>query len=96
MKLYKLQKSNKPGKKFMVSHDGKTVHFGAKGMSDYTIHKDHDRMIRYNKRHAKNENWSDLSTPGAWAKNLLWNKTTIRDSIRDIQKRFDVRIVYKR
>ena len=31
----------------------KTVHFGANGMSDYTIHKDKDRMKRYLNRHKK-------------------------------------------
>ena len=27
----------------MVTIEGKTIHFGAKGMSDYTIHKDKER-----------------------------------------------------
>ena len=34
----------------------KTIHFGAKGMSDYTIHKDKERMERYTSRHQKREN----------------------------------------
>ena len=38
-----ISKSNKPDKKLKAEIDGtKTVHFGAKGMSDYTKHKNED------------------------------------------------------
>ena len=48
-----LRKSTNPNKKYMVWVDGKTVHFGARGMSDYTKHKDKDRMKRYSARHKR-------------------------------------------
>lgn len=34
----------------MVLVDGKTIHFGTRGMSDYTKHKDKERMKRYTTR----------------------------------------------
>ncbi len=87
-----LKKSNKPGKKFMVRVNGKTIHFGAKGMSDYTKHKDKERMKRYTTRHKKNENWnkSGIKTAGFWSKWLLWNKPTLAGSKRNISSRFNV------
>ena len=91
-----LKKSNKPDKKWMVTIDGsKTIHFGAKGMSDYTIHKDYDRMLRYTDRHKKRENWgkSGLKTAGFWSKWLLWNKPSLLSSKKDIERRFNVKIV---
>lgn len=89
-----LKKSNKSGKKWMVYVDGKTIHFGAKGMSDYTIHKDKERMMRYTTRHKSRENWkkSGIKTAGFWSKWLLWNKPSFLGSKRDIQKRFNVTI----
>ena len=46
---------------FFINNDGKkikTVHFGGKGYSDYTKHKDDDRKLLYLKRHKKRENWN--------------------------------------
>jgi hypothetical protein len=87
-----LQKSNKNGKKYMVYIDGKTVHFGATGYSDYTIHKDKERMQRYNSRHKAKENWtkSGIKSAGFWAKWLLWNKPTLSESITATSKKFGI------
>lgn len=86
--------SSKPDKKFMVFVNGKVVHFGAKGMSDYTIHKDKDRKQRYIIRHTARENWkkSGIQTPGFWSRWLLWNKPTLQTSIKDIEQKFNVTI----
>ena len=76
----------------------KTVHFGARGYSDYTRHKDADRRDRYDVRHRKREDWtpSGIFTAGFWSKWLLWNKPSLRKSIDDMQRRFRIRIIRKR
>lgn len=66
----------------------KIVSFGAKGMSDFTKHKDEDRKELYLKRHEANENWKDPLTPGALSRWILWNKPTLKASIDDFKKRF--------
>ena len=66
----------------------KTVHFGARGMSDYTKHGDAQRKGRYLARHAKHESWNKPDTAGALAKWILWNKPTLRASIADYKRRF--------
>jgi hypothetical protein len=76
----------------------KRVSFGAKGYSDYTIHRDTERRDRYDSRHNKNENWtlSGVNTAGFWAKWLLWNKPTIGGSAKDISSRFGFKVVIGR
>ena len=84
--MVQLLKSDKPDKKYMVhiiskkTGRKKTIHFGASGMSDYTIHKDDDRKQRYIDRHKKRENWNDPETSGYYARWILWNLPTITAS----------------
>ena len=66
----------------------KTVHFGAAGMSDFTINKDEDRKKRYLDRHRARENWNDPMTSGALSRWILWNKSTRKASIADYKRRF--------
>ena len=90
--------SSKPDKKFEARIDGKkSIHFGAKNMSDFTIHKDPERKERYLQRHkGMGEDWSNPLTAGFYATNLLWNKTSSAESIRDTNRRFkNINIIYK-
>ena len=66
----------------------KTIHFGAEGMSDFTIHKDTKRKERYLARHRKREDWNNPKTAGALSRWILWNKPTLDGSIKDFKKRF--------
>ncbi len=87
--LVEIVKSKKPNKKFdAVIDKTKTVSFGAKGYSDFTIHKDEDRKDRYIKRHKTSENWNDPTTAGFYAKHVLWKKPTMKESIADLNKKF--------
>jgi hypothetical protein len=55
--VYILRESKKKTKKYdLITPEGKTISFGAKGMSDYTLHKDKLRKERYIARHEANEN----------------------------------------
>ncbi len=96
---YILSKSDKKDKKFMVKflneYSGRinTIHFGSFGMSDYTISNDDTKKALYKIRHAK-DFVNDLNYAGAWSMNLLWNKPTILQSIKDMEKRFGISIVF--
>ena len=102
MASYTLKKSKKKDKKYdlLITPEtgrSKTVSFGANGMSDYTLHHDPERKERYLKRHQKeNDRWSDtkkhLKTASYLAKNILWNKTSIEASVKDVEKRQGIRI----
>jgi hypothetical protein len=71
--------STRKGKKYMVLYNGKTIHFGAKGMSDYTIHRDKDRRDRYRARHSKiklkngKPAYKVKTSPAFWSWHLLWS-----------------------
>ena len=91
-----IKKSTKPKKKMMAifTRDNgrkKTLHFGSAGMSDFTKHKDLERKKRYEARHRKRENWTDPMTAGALSKWILWNKTSLRESIKDFKTRFNLK-----
>jgi hypothetical protein len=94
LKLKSIKPSHKKEKKWdatFIYPDGhqKVVPFGAKGMSDYTKHRDPTRKQRYLKRHSgMGESWQKPDTPGALAKWVLWNKKTLRASIADYKRRF--------
>lgn len=96
LKLKTIRKSHKKEKKWdavFVKPNGKekTVPFGARGMSDYTKHKDKTRKQRYLKRHSgMGEHWNKPDTPGALSKWVLWNKPSFRASVADFKKRFDL------
>ena len=86
-----IKKSSKKDKKLDAIIDGKkTVSFGAKKYSDYTLHKDPERKQRYIDRHKKNEHWtlSGIKTPGFYAKHVLWNKPTLKSSVDDLNKKY--------
>jgi len=96
MRIY-LSLSEKSDKKYKVLIDGKTIHFGGAGYSDYTKHKDSERKRRYIARHKARENWgtSGIKTAGFWSRWILWNKPTLKDSISATESKFRIKI-YRR
>jgi len=94
LELVSITKSDKPEKKYVATFrtDNRLKHtyFGSAGMTDYTLSKDDDRKERYLARHIAREHWNDPTTPGALARWILWNKKSVRASILDYRKRFDL------
>ena len=93
MKVISIGESTKADKKLMAIFENngrkKTVHFGAKNMTDYTLSHDKDQRERYLTRHAKRENWNDPVTPGALSKWILWGNSTSRaKNIAEYKKHF--------
>jgi hypothetical protein len=95
MRLKTLRRSRNPEKKWdaVFEKDGKekVVAFGAKGYSDFTKHKNTTRKARYIKRHSgMGEHWDKPDTPGALSRWILWNKPSLKGSLRDFKKRFSL------
>jgi hypothetical protein len=92
LSLISIKKSPKKDKKYVASFckNGriKQTHFGAKGMSDYTKHKDKQRKSRYIQRHKSRENWGDPTSAGALSRYILWGKPSFRESVTDYKRRF--------
>jgi hypothetical protein len=97
LRLKTIRRSHKKEKKFDAVFefpDGhtKTTSFGARGMSDFTKHKDVTRRARYLKRHAgMGEDWKDPTTAGALSKWILWGpSTSFNKNVKTFKKRFNL------
>ena len=92
----RIDESTNPEKKMMAvftkpNGRTKTIHFGARGMSDYTQHKDKSRRKNYLARHGgMGEDWNDPMTAGALSRWILWGKPSLRESFNDFKKRFNM------
>ncbi len=97
MPQIEISPSERKDKKFKAVIDNrKTIHFGSRGASDFTLHKNEVRKQRYIDRHRKNEDWTDPNTAGFYAKHILWNKPTVKGSIKDVNQLFkNIHISYK-
>ena len=84
--------------KFMaVFPDGAVVRFGRQGFSDFTKHKDPERMKRYLTRHRSRENWtrSGAKTAGFWSRWILWSSPSLMGAKRRTEKVLGKKIVLK-
>ena len=69
-----------------------TIHFGAKNYDDFRLTNNEDQKRLYQLRHAS-DNINDLSYSGCWSWHMLWNKKTLEESIKNMEKRFDINII---
>lgn len=94
MRLISVKQSDKPNKKFMAlfedKHEFRLVYFGAYGYTDYTTNHDDEKKRLYLIRHKKRENSNNPMTPASLARYLLWNKPTLKESITDFKRRFNL------
>ena len=95
-----IKPSKNKNKKFdAIINDQKTISFGSKGAKDYTLHSSDERDQKkknYISRHAKREDWTDYKTAGFYAKHILWNKSTIGGSIKDLNNKYkNIKFLYK-
>lgn len=94
---YIISTSKRKDKKFQVTTpEGKTIHFGASGYEDYTIHKNKERYERYIQRHKARENWENKNSAGFWSRWILWNKPSFKSSIKSTEKKFNIKIKYQK
>ena len=96
-KLIDIKPSTRATKKYMASFEDKatgshkTVHFGADGYEDFTIHKDPVRAERYRTRHAKDLETDAAKTgmtPGALSYYVLWTSPSLAQGIRNYKNRY--------
>ena len=96
VKISQSDRAEKKMKAVFYDNDGKkikTTHFGTSGYTDFIKSGgDQDRKKRYLARHTRNnEDWNDYMSAGSLSRYILWNKPTMRASITDYKKRFNLR-----
>lgn len=95
IELIQFEKSPAKGKKYMVVLEQdkvkKTVHFGADGYSDYTMHNDKKRRENYRSRH-KNDHINDPYKAGSWSWHVLWgNSTDLNENLKRFLKAMKIK-----
>ncbi len=104
-KMYKLYKTktHKKKKMMVITPVGRMIRFGAQDYNDFiyfnkkenkTKEEAFKHKIAYIKRHYEREDWTDETKAGTWARYILWNKPTLKASIADMEKKFDIKIQY--
>jgi hypothetical protein len=84
-----IQPSKSKAKKMDAIIDGKkTVHFGQKGASDFTLHKNPEQRKLYINRHKKNERWDDPTTAGFYAKHCCGTNQPLKNQLMNLNKRY--------
>ena len=81
---------NDKNKRYMATFsDGKMVKFGLTNpkQGTYIDHKDKTLRKNYIKRHLKDLNTYDFTRAGYLSLFLLWNKKTLKESMRDYNRR---------
>ncbi len=98
MKVLLLQSPKKDKKYRVVFYNKNTetisfTDFGAKGMSDFTIHKDKERKQKFLQRFSKliEKHKNDPTKPITLSKYILWNKPTLKASWTDYKKQFNLK-----
>ena len=79
--------SSKKDKRFKAEYPNKTVQFGSANGMTFIDHTDVKKKTNWEKRHIVREDWNNYESAGALSKHILWNKTTLRDSLRDLNRR---------
>ena len=82
----RIRKSNLKHKKFMVTYDGRKIHFGARGYGDFELHRRRcglkfamKKRYRYVRSHTKIKMgdgslaWKDPTSPEYYSMRALWD-----------------------
>lgn len=103
-----LYKSDNPKKKYILAMPSfKHFHrFGATGYRDYTLMSDKNSKFyepskeerdkvkkNYLKRHAKDP--KGIHSPSTLSDMILWNKPTIKESVKDYENKYNVKVIIK-
>jgi hypothetical protein len=66
------------------------VKFGALHYDDFTKSQNVKKKEDYIARHRVRENWDDPLKPGTLSRFLLWHKPTLKESLEDYLRRFNI------
>ena len=87
--LISIKEINENKRFIALFSNGKKTKFGQTNSKKgtYIDHNDKELKKNYIKRHLKDLKTNDYSRPGYLSIFLLWNKETLKDSIKDFKRR---------
>ena len=96
MKSYILKKSTRKGKRFMLTNEeGKTIHFGSDVGKTFIDHQDEKKKSAWEARHRQDKGYNDRKSGIYYSKSLLWTKPTLNEAIASLEKKDNIKIIYK-
>lgn len=96
MRLLKLEKSDKPDKKYKATFETdsgrtKTTYFGQAGADDYTLTRDKEQRERYRTRHEKDLRTGDPSRAGFLSYHILWGEhTSVLKNLEAFKRKYNL------
>jgi len=100
-----LKKSNRSNKKFVVKDENRIIHFGDSNFRDFILMNDRnskyyepnknerERVKKNYRRRHRGDNLENPFSAGALSYYLLWNKSSLRKSIKDYENKFNIKII---
>ena len=77
--------------------DDMSHNFGDSRYKNFTDHQDEAKKKSYLARFGATSDFTKngIHSSSFWSRWLLWNKPTLKESIKDVEKRFNIQIVTK-
>ena len=91
---FMLSISNRPSKKWKIVQSGgigRVIHFGDKNDEDYIFNRSEARKQQYLRCHEGDYEQFRHQAP-FWTRWLLWNCYTLEESIKDVERRFNLKV----
>ena len=82
-----ISKSPRAEKRMQAKFESKTIHFGQSGGQAFVDHQNQTKKNAWLARHKVRGNFENLQTASGLAKNILWNKTNMKASIKNLNAR---------
>jgi|MEHZ01.4.fsa_nt_MEHZ011191826.1_1 hypothetical protein len=92
MKEYILKNSTNKGKRYVIVMDNMNHHFGSDVGKTYIDGRTDKEKNAWEARHKGNKNYNDIHASIFWSKNLLWNKKSLKESIKSLEKKLNIKI----
>jgi len=93
MKRYILKKSTRADKRFAIDMGVMQHHFGSDVGKTFIDHKDEGKKKGWIARHRNDKNYNNTHSGIYHSKNLLWNKPTLTEAIKDYEKKHKVTLI---
>ena len=82
-----ITKSNRKDKRLKATFENKTIHFGYDKGKAFVDHNNKELKEAWIARHKVRGDFYNLEEPSGLAKGILWNKSNIKDSISNLNKK---------
>ena len=93
MKEYILKNSTNKGKRYVIiMGDTMQHHFGSDVGKTYIDGRSNKEKNAWEARHKGDKNYNNIHSGIYWSRFLLWNKKSLKESIKELEKKLNIKI----